>query len=276
MHKGPKEEVKSSPSQSSWQDIGKSIITGGVAGAVEVGVDHPLWRLKTRYQDDSIPKNQKLTFDPRILYRGWIPNMLSMVPITAVQVGTAEALKSWFSNDGTPLSKIKAIAYNATGGAFSAIMSSPTELVMAQQTSDRGFIATFKHIYQTQGIKGLTKGMFGTSVRDAKFTVGYGFAGPYLKERFAEIMSEGQASVAGGATAGVGVAALSQPWDSLKTAQQTGSNLSCWELAKQKLKQEGIAGLYKGSFWRMSRVASATMLMSETADRVSAYLKPKS
>lgn len=273
MHNGP--ENKQSSKQSTWDVLWQSTMSGGIAGAVEVLIDHPFWSLKTRYQNDSIPKHQKFTLDPRTLYRGFIPNVFSMVPITALQVTTAQGLKSLRHDSQNPPSEIQSLAYSATGGAVSSIVGGPTELAMAQQTQQRGFYKTLKHVYQTQGVRGLLRGLTGTAIRDAKFTVGYGFASPFAKEKLASYLSEPQAAVVGGVGSGVAVAALSQPWDTLKTAQQTGSNLPLLKLAKEKIKQEGIKGLYKGSFWRMSRVASAVMIMGEVNQRVNDYFKPK-
>lgn len=274
MQNGSEFKSDADSSQVNRDSFWSSFASGGIAGAIEVLLDHPLWTLKTRYQDDRIPKSEKFTINPRVLYRGWAPNMSSAIPITAMQVGTAAAIKAFRHNEDNPPSQMEIAAYNAAGGAFSAMISSPTELVISQQTSERGFFSTMKHIYQNHGFKCFGRGMAGTAIRDAKFTIGYGFAAPYLKEQFSQLMSEGQASMAGGAVAGVAVGVLSQPWDTLKTAQQTGSQLSLWKLAKEKVIQEGFSGMYKGSFWRMSRVASAVMIMGEVNQRVSKTLKP--
>lgn len=276
MQNGPEFKSGSDSNQEKQSSFASSFLSGGVSGAIEVLLNHPFWTLKTRYQNDAIPKKDKFTINPRVLYRGWIPNMSSMIPITAMQVGTAAGIEAFRHDEDNPASEMEKIAYNAAGGAFSAIVSGPTELVMAQQTSERGFYSTMRHIYQSEGLKGFWRGMFGTAIRDAKFTIGYGFAAPYMKDRFSEIMSEGQASMAGGAVAGVTIGVLSQPWDTLKTAQQTGSELSLWNLAKEKVSKEGISGMYKGSFWRMSRVASAVMIMGEVNQRISNSLKTKS
>ncbi|MBS0288095.1 MAG: hypothetical protein JSR17_12420 [Proteobacteria bacterium] len=274
MQSGPKKEQDTHSKPTTWSVLWHSIMGGGAAGAAEVVVDHPLWSLKTRYQNDSIPAKEKFTLNLKILYRGFLPNVFSMVPITALQVSTAQGIKAHRHNDEeNPPSELQSLSYSAAGGAVSAVVSAPTELAMAQQTEKRGFFATVKHIYQNQGFKGLLRGFTGTAIRDAKFTVGYGYAAPALKEKLAEHMSEPQAGAIAGVGAGVTVAALSQPWDTLKTAQQTGSELPLWKLAAEKLKQQGIAGLYKGSFWRMSRVASAVTIMGEVNQRISSWLK---
>lgn len=271
------------PQKSNWSAIYQAILGGAAAGATEVAVDHPFWTLKTRYQNDKIPKAEKFTMDPRILYRGFWPNILSMAPITALQVSVAAGLKSMFHRDpNKPPSELEALSYSAAGGVISSVGSGPTELIMAHQTAKRGFFSTLVEMVNNRGWRSLTTGMFGTAVRDAKFTMGFGFGAQYLKELLTPYMSEKPAAVVGGIGAGVPVAVLSQPWDTLKTAQQTAmrpeSNKSVtplWKLAKEVIQKEGVAGLYKGSFWRMGRVTSAVMLMSEVNERVNNYLKPK-
>lgn len=261
-------------------------ISGGFAGAVEVLVDHPWWTLKTRFQDSKIPKRQKLTFSPSVLYQGLRPNMLSMVPITALQVGSAEAIKAGMvlnSKDGT-VTSTGALSANCMGGAFSALVGGPTELVMAHQTNNKGFVETAKSMVQQRGISCLKTGMGGTSVRDAIFTAGYLSGKPYLTQQFSPYMSDNKATVAGGVAAGAGAAILSQPFDALKTAQQTSLNSTerksitpMWRMAMDVIRKEGVTGLYKGSIPRTIRVMSAIPLIGIAQQEADKWLtrKPK-
>jgi len=275
-------DIKTEPTppaqKSFFRTVLDATIGGGLAGATEVAADHPLWTLKTRYQNNQIPKDQKFTVNPQVLYRGFLPNIVSMAPITALQVSVAQGFRALFHPDPTkPPSNLEALSYSAAGGAVSALVGSPTELLMSQQTKDRGFFDTLQHIVRERGLRGLLPGMAGTAARDAKFTVGYGFASPFLKEQFENYMPENVATIAAGLGAGLPVAALSQPWDTLKTAQQTGSApvTPLWKLAKDTIAKEGIGALYKGSGWRMARVTSAVMIMGEVNERVGQLLKPK-
>lgn len=258
------------------QTVTEASVAGGIAAAIEVILDHPFWSLKTRYQNNNIPQNQKFTVDPRILYRGFVPNILSMMPITALQVGTAQGLKTVLHpNEENPPSDLNMLGYNAIGGAFSSFISGPTELAMTRQTSQISFSSALTNIYREQGLKGLTVGMFGTAMRDSKFTVGFGFGAPYLKNQLTPYMPENAAKVSGGIAAGVICALASQPWDTLKTMQQAQTKVftPMLNLAKTTYQQQGVAGFYKGSAFRMGRVAAAVMIMGEANEQVSKYLK---
>ena len=254
------------------------VISGGIAGAVEVLVDHPWWTLKTRFQNDDIPTEQKMPRnfkELRGLYQGLRPNMLSMVPITALQVSSAAALQtalSTQSQDGT-VTPAAALAANSMGGALSATVSGPTEFVMSHQNKARGFVATMKEMVKQHGISSLKTGMGGTAIRDGIFTAGYLSVKPYLTQQLSPYLSENQAKLVGGVTAGVGAALLSQPFDALKSAQQTSKCVTpMWQMAMDVLRKEGIAGLYKGSIPRTIRVMAAIPILGTVEEEVNKRL----
>ncbi|MBS0289838.1 MAG: hypothetical protein JSS07_07395 [Proteobacteria bacterium] len=253
----------------------RAIFGGSVAGMFEVMFNHPLWTLKTRYQNEIIPKSQKFTLDPTILYRGTIPEMLSMAPITAIQVTIVETLKAAFHRNSNPPSYFQEVVYNGIGGAISAIVGSPTELGMSHQTKEQGFFETLQKIYEKEGSKGLRKGLVGTAGRDTIYTAGYGVFCPYLQTLFSYYMSKNKAKIVGGVTAGLGVAVLTQPLDTMKTMQQTGVSLPMYTLAKKILKDEGIEGFYKGSIPRAARVTSGVIIINEVNQLAQDMLKLK-
>ena len=81
--------------------VAQSLITGSVAGAVEVLVDHPLWTIKTRLQN-----GEPFSLKPSVLYTGILANAASMVPITAIKetsskpMGFREAGKHLYATGG--------------------------------------------------------------------------------------------------------------------------------------------------------------------------------
>lgn len=279
------EQFDQQPKKTDFREIlYQSTITGGLAGATEVLVDHPLWTLKTRFQNSDIPKQSKLTANPKVLYRGLVPNMLSMVPISALQVICAESTKAVIKkdNDDESMSDLIDLFASCLGGAFSANVSGPTELIMARQKEKQGFISTASNMVKQHGISSLTKGLLGTACRDSIFTGGYLFGVPYLKNKLKPYTSDQVATVVSGVGAGVSAAVLSHPFDTVKTAQQTAPNAfesksmtSMWNMAKTILKKDGIKGFYKGGVPRTVRVVSAVTLMGNVNETIGTWLGSK-
>ncbi|MFO1257841.1 MAG: MC/SLC25 family protein [Gammaproteobacteria bacterium] len=264
----PNEE---NPRQSFFKTFFKGTLSGGLGGALEVLVDHPLWTLKTRLQDPNIPRESKFTMNPRILYRGLGPNMASMMPITALQIGAAGGVKRAIANtnEDKEISELCTLFSSAMGGFVSATVSSPTELIMSRQTEHQGFYATMKDMIRREGARSLGKGFWGTANRDAIFTSAYLFGVPYIKNKLQPHLSEKGATLAGGVVAGTTGALLSQPFDALKTAQQVShTHTSMWRIAKEKVRQEGLRGLYKGGVPRTLRVISAVTLISSVDQKI--------
>lgn len=261
------------------------IMSGGVAGAMEVLVNHPFWTLKTRFQNKAIPKNQKMTFKPSVLYAGLRANVLSMAPITAIQVGGTEGLKNAMisNSEEGDISPAGNLAASSLAGGFSGLVSGPTELIMAKQTPERGFMATASDLVKNQGYRVLKTGMGGTAIREAVFTSGYMTGASSMSKYFTPYMSKERADLAGGVTAGVGAAIVSQPFDAIKTAQQTsGSTMPMWRMMLDTLKNEGFSALYKGSIPRKLRVIVAIPLIdkvktdtNEALERKSSWFGPK-
>ncbi|HKY69618.1 MAG TPA: MC/SLC25 family protein [Gammaproteobacteria bacterium] len=259
-----------------------STISGGLAGATEVLVDHPFWTLKTRHQNEAIPRGSKFTLNPRTLYRGIGPNMLSMIPISALQVTAAAVIKRFFpenKHSGSTSPSIDLFS-SCMGGALSATVSGPTELIMSHQQKGRGFITTGYHMFKTGGVRSLTTGLSGTAGRDGIFAGGYLFLAPFLKKKLKPFTSDPVATVASGVCAGVSAAIASHPLDTLKTIQQTSQGVrnannveNMWQIGKRIVRQEGVKALYKGGIWRGARVISAVTLMSTVNEKVQGWLK---
>ena len=60
----------------------QSFLIGSVAGATEVMLNHPLWSIKIRIQC-----GDPFTLNPRLLYRGILANIASIIPSATLQVG---------------------------------------------------------------------------------------------------------------------------------------------------------------------------------------------
>jgi hypothetical protein len=142
---------------------------------------------------------------------------------------------------------------------------------MSQQTATCGFAKTAQKVYQTNGLRGFGRGLAGTAVRDAAFSGGYLYGAKSLKDFYTQYMSPPKATLAGGVSAGLLAAAVSQPADTLKTMQQSSQSKTVtplWALAQKTYTEQGLKGFYGGSMPRSARVVSAVTLMSTVKEKL--------
>ncbi|MDR3441527.1 MAG: MC/SLC25 family protein [Legionella sp.] len=239
----------------------ESIIIGSVATATEVMIDHPLWTLKTRAQYGS-----GFTINPQILYRGVVPNMISMAPITSIQMGVDRGIQNVFFDGVTKPSNYQQVASAFVAGVASATVSCPIEMIMTQQSKlAGGFFTVGSHLIKQSGWRCLSTGFFNIAMREGIFTVGYAVTSPYLKSKIKPYCrNDFEASVVSGIGAGVPAASASQANDTLKTIQQAADPLQpvrAIDAAKKIYSTHGVCGFFKGGFWRGARVASAITII---------------
>ncbi len=248
----------------------ESIVIGSVATAIEVIVNHPLWTLKTRAQCGS-----GFTINPQILYRGVVANMISMAPITSIQMGVDRGIQNVFFDGSMKPSNYQQIASAFVAGVASATVGCPTEMIMTQQSKLGGnFFAVGSHLIKQSGWRCLSTGFFNIAMRDGIFTVGYTVTSPYLKSKIKPYCrNDFEASVISGIGAGVPAAMASQANDTLKTIQQATDQLQpvrAVEAAKKIYSTQGVPGFFKGSFWRSARVASAITIIGTVKEKMEA------
>lgn len=244
----------------------RNVVAGGLAAAVEVAVDHPLWTIKTRIQT-----GESFTFNPRVLYKGIGPNAVSMMPITALQVGLAE-----LANGDQP-SKARRTFAAFFGGVGAALAACPTEMVMTYQgTTKTGFVASAKMLMERRGVAGLFAGMPLTMVRDGIFSAAFLAGAPILTEWLKpHVSKEAVAVAAGGVGAGLVATVLTQTADAVKSVQQKAAQetpVTMTEAVKGLYAKKGFAGLFAGGLPRGTRVVAAVTILSSATPRIKAYL----
>jgi len=102
---------------------------GAVAGSVEVFINQPFVAVKNALQE-----KRPVSLNPLFFYRGVVINSSSIAPITAVQFAVNGVMANYFTDNGArKLTDLERLASGAVGGAVSAFVSSPAEIVMIQQ-----------------------------------------------------------------------------------------------------------------------------------------------
>ncbi len=251
----------------------QSLITGSVAGATEVLVDHPLWVIKTRIQS-----GDPFTFDHRTLYRGILPNAASMIPSTALQVGFNQGLQDILYKDKKEISNTQRLSSAFLAGVGSSLVSCPTERIMTYQGQQKnGFLEAGKKITKQGGYRSLLTGLPATAFREGMFAGSFLGVTPILKKQIQPFCpNESSASLAAGMSAGIGATISSQGFDTVKTIQQAANfnkPVSFFGGLKDLYAKHGVYGFFKGGIPRGARVMSAVTIMGFVTDKMETKFK---
>lgn len=223
---------------------------GALTGLTEVIATNPLFVIKTKIQ-----QNKPWILSPSAYYRGFIPNAIGFMPITAIQVGSNQWIQSnIFNNQATNIQKIGSAF---TAGALSSLISCPVERIMTIQ-NDQPTTKLSKIFLQHMSWR-LFMGQLATSLREGGFSIFFLAAPLVIKEKlklydFDDTASSAIASV----TSGIAASFLTQPFDTIKTTQQSSAHPLGFLKAAQYL---GFQGLFKGMLARSTSVVISITLM---------------
>lgn len=270
----PNEQHKSSTTYqyTLWQ----SIAVGGALGVFEVGVNHPLWSIKLMQQQGMSVREIVTQASVRSLYQGIMPNAMSMIPTTAIQVALNDVTQRVIFHNA-PMSSSERLACAFSAGYCSSLVSNPTELLitrmrMLSNEYQRPYtmLDTLSYLRRTRGLSYWGRGMPATGIRDGIFAAGF-LAGPEtLHSAMMSLgLNDNVASMASWLGSGVAAAVLSHPVDTVKTIQQSApinDGVFFFKIAKELFKNEGVNGFFKGVAPRGLRVVSALTLMGWAKD----------
>lgn len=252
--------------------IMQSVLTGSVAGAAEVLIDHPLWTIKTRLQ-----RGEPFTLNPSLLYRGIVANTASMVPITAMQVGLNTCFQNLFYGDTKELSNSQRMVSAFVAGVGSSFVGCPTEMIMTHQgKAGGGFYTAAKDLAKQGGWRCLFTGLSATAMREGVFTAFFLAGMPMFKASIQPYCSNSDAaSLMAGMGAGVGATIASQGVDTIKTIQQAANvsqPVGLSDAVKKLYSAHGVHGFFKGCIPRGARVMSAVTIMGWVNEQMEAKI----
>lgn len=246
--------------------IPESILSGSLIGAIEVMVNYPLWTIKVQMQN-----HDPFTLNPKILYRGIVPNALSMIPTTALQVGLDQCFQNYLFQDTSTISKKNLTLTAFSAGVFSSMVACPTEMIMLKQRQQASsfFIAT-KGLIKQRSFSSLYSGLLATALREGIFSAFFLVATPVLKANIIPYYSNDYgASLLAGLGSGVSATLLSQGVDTIKTRQQSAfKTIGFMQTARDIYAHRGMLGFFKGTIPRGVRVMSAITLMGFLNEKI--------
>lgn len=266
---------------------------GGVAGAVSRTVVSPLERLKILYQVQSVGRNEyrmsvfkalgKMWRDEgwKGFMRGNGTNCVRIVPYSAVQFSSFSMYKRFAETQtGAELTPVGRLICGGFAGVTSVTFTYPLDIVRTRlsiQTASfeglskhegnpPGMWPTMKLMYKNEGgMSGLYRGIIPTIAGVAPY-VGLNFmVYEAVRGYFTEPGEKNPVwyrKLAAGAISGAVAQTCTYPFDVLRRRFQINSMsgmgfqyTSIWHAISTIVKQEGIAGLYKGLMPNLLKVA---------------------
>lgn len=124
-----------------------------------------------------------MTLNLRVLYRGYLANTLNMGLGTGFQFLVNGSVKQvMLGTDSRQLSALEQVNAGFVAGAASALLISPTELLMIQQQRKGGGILSATSTVLGTSLATATRGMITTAMREGIYTAGYLGVGPSVRE----------------------------------------------------------------------------------------------
>jgi Mitochondrial carrier protein len=261
----------------------QSIKTGIVCGSSSSIINHPFQVLRARYQNSvavhavnpSIPAPKVLTFDPRILFKGFSATLLGMWCMTVTQSVSKKIFSPSYDGNATKSLSFNALMPSILGGLWSAVITTPLEGTILRQSKtlsntqqqQHGTFQSMKQFTEKYGIRRAYHGgiMIGirTTIVGSAFSVWTPIVATHLQD-WNVIQSAHSATIVAGTIVGTICAALSQPFESIRIEQQFTANetnlLTIHQAGQHLLKEHGVQGLFKGGSYRIPRTAPGIVI----------------
>ena len=268
----------------------KSILSGGIAGGIEICCTFPTEYVKTQLQLQDKLKPQysgvmdcvKKTVRTNGffgLYTGLSSLFYLSIPKTAIRFFAYETCKNFLLGDDVELTRGKTLLAGLGAGVTEAILIvTPMETIKVKfindQTSGKPRFRNFAHgvstIVKETGISGIYKGLFPTILKQGSNQairfLNYNEFKSFFTDNREDKKLKVHESMIAGAVAGAGSVFGNTPLDVVKTkmqgleASKYRNSLHC---VKEIFKNDGIRGFYKGTLPRLGRVcADVAIVMS--------------
>jgi Mitochondrial carrier protein len=222
---------------------------GALTGLAEVIATNPLFVIKTKIQ-----QNKSWILGPASYYRGVTTNALGFMPGTAIQVGANQWIQSNIFNQPTNVEKMVSAF---TAGVISSGLSCPIEKIMTLQNDQPS--TKISTLLNGDIKKNLFTGQLATALREGGFSIFFLAAPPVIKDKLTHYdFNDASSSLIAAVSSGISASLVTQPFDTIKTTQQSSTNpLSFFHTAKNL----GCKGLFKGLLARSSSVIISISLM---------------
>jgi len=242
----------------------KAFLAGSLSGTCSTLLFQPLDLVKTRVQQQNGNGNGSRVSIVRVvtgvvskdslsgLWRGVMPSMVKTVPGVGLYFSSMHYLKTTWC-DGRP-SHLQSILIGCSARTVAGSIMIPFTVIKTRFESPNfhysSTISALRHILRTEGLRGLTRGLGATLVRDVPFSGLYLMFYEHLKNVTPADANQTHGSRAHficGMTAGVLASLVTQPADVIKTRLQLSPDTkSVATVIGQIYRQQGLVGFTSG------------------------------
>jgi len=234
------------------------------------------WTTAERFREQvGAPKSSSL----RVLYKSLMPDLISMIPITALQVLADSSLRRWLGGNNRVLSIGERLVAAMFAGFVVSPLASYAEMIMLlQQKYGLTMNSARTYLWQLSGFRGIFRGLTACGIRDAFYCAAYLGVAPAIKDYAEETFQYNPylapherwlPFVLAGPTGGLVAAVITQPIDCVKSRQQAMfKKVKFTEATRNIFSSEGYWGFFKGIRGRAKRVTFGVVVMSYVNDRV--------
>eukprot|EP00882_Tetradesmus_deserticola_P007163 GHRQ01007542.1.p1 GENE.GHRQ01007542.1~~GHRQ01007542.1.p1 ORF type:complete len:215 (+),score=82.21 GHRQ01007542.1:771-1415(+) len=184
---------------------------------------------------------------------------------------------------GQQLSSADRFGCAAAAGAVSALVASPTELIIIQQQKkSTRLLQEVKHFAASYPAHSAYRGLWPCVGRETLYAAGYLGLCPILYDKLKDSQhfkdSPASAMAIAGVVGGVFAASASHPFDTIKTRMQAAmyskpEYLTWTSTAATIYKEGGVLNFWRGLLPRMTRIIAATFILINVRSTVVGYLE---
>ncbi|XP_076479514.1 mitochondrial glycine transporter isoform X2 [Bombus vancouverensis nearcticus] len=273
----------------------KSFLVGSLSGTFSTILFQPLDLVKTRLQSKvnmhlDTPKSGTLGIVIHIiknenvfgLWKGITPTITRVVPGVGLYFSTLHWLKHTLHLED-PLTSTEALLLGITARSMSGVLLIPITVVKTRFESEvykyNSIAEALRLIYKQEGVRGLSRGLIPTLLRDAPYSGIYLTFYTQLKSIFTEAdlpyaKSSAPIHFSCGILAGIFASIVTQPADVIKTKMQLYPNefKDVRNAAFRIYKRYGVLGYFKGIVPRMLRRTLVTAMAWTVYEEVTNFI----
>jgi hypothetical protein len=277
-----KNQTINKPDKDESLNLSSSTLIGAGCGAIESFLTQPLAALKARRQ-----YGDSFTLNPTVLFRGVLPNVVSMSAVIGIRVTTNNAINKKLFNTTHP-SLFQGIVGAFAAAVTSSFLTSTLELGMTQQqkvsiTEKASSVFTiYSQLIAEHGFRRILTGIPCIIGRDTWSNSAFLVFTPRFKEiikSHTSIKNNLYATILAGVPIGLLCAFISHPFDTVKTIQHANAdlkitdNLSAWKVVNNSVRKDGLKSLYKGLFWRGIRSGVGVGVLAYSNEQLTHFFR---